>query len=262
MIDQGSLQIAPGESVVIEDPGSPHTFQHRTLDLVNWKTSGAGRNGHRHRIARVNIAPDIALYRFLSRDAAKCVPGITPFFPSPTNSGYTALTVAPGDSVTHCFRADNTSIGAFIFLTDSVLTDSGFGQLLDSDQPFTNGEVFTVAAQAPATTSVEFDAQWTATDGVGVVSASTRRSMFRPISGSISRSRLARRRPARRPAWTHTARSHPCFRTVRSAHVAIHASICGYRPVSIWRDRSRHRHRSMEAFRSRRHSMCRAACWC
>lgn len=176
---QSTLPLAPGASVVIGDPGSPRFFQHRAIDLVRWRTSGAGRHGEENRVVYVDIAPDIALYRFLSTGPATCPPGILPYFPAPTNSGYTALTVAPGALVTHCFRADNTSIGeSTSVLTNNVLTDSGFGQLLDTSQSFSNGEIFVVAAEAAATTSTDFDAQWTASDGTDTASGTGHSSLF------------------------------------------------------------------------------------
>ncbi len=177
VIFQGALQIPPGQSVVIADPTSPHAFVHRAIDLVNWHTSGAGRTGAGHRTAYVNIAPDIALYRFLTADAARCQPGITPYTPTPTNSGYTALTVAPGTLLTHCFRAKNTSIGGFSTLTDSLVVDSLFGTLPGTGQSFSNGEVYTIAAQQPATTSIEADAQWSTSDGVDPASATAHSSL-------------------------------------------------------------------------------------
>lgn len=175
---QGPLSMAPGTSVVIPDPGSPRVFQHRAIDLVFWRTSGAGRHGKENRTVRVNISPDIALYRFLTSNPADCQPGILPFFPAQRNSGYTALTVAPGASVTHCFRAKNTSTGSSATLTDNVLNDSGFGELLNTQQSFSNGQVFVVAANASASTSSDFDAQWTATDGTDAVSSMASSSFF------------------------------------------------------------------------------------
>lgn len=178
LLYQGTTPIAPGGSVVIEDPGSPRIFEHRAIDLVYWKTSGAGRHGVEERVVYVNVAPDITLYRFLTTDAVSCAEGIAFYSPRPAVSGYTAVTVAPGDPVTHCFRARNVGIGTTSTLTDNLLVDSLFGQLLDSNQSFVNGEVYTVAAQQAATTSLELDAQWSACDGVDAVSDGAHSSLY------------------------------------------------------------------------------------
>lgn len=178
LVFQGTMPIAPGESVVIPDPGSPRTFEHSAIDLVHWSASGAGRHGDENRVVYVNVAPDIELYRLVSSDAASCQAGIMPYSPEPTVSGYTALTVAPGDLITHCFRARNASVGILTTLTDSLLVDSLFGQLLDSDQSFINREVYTVAAQTTATATADFQAQWNASDGVQTVSSQAHSSLY------------------------------------------------------------------------------------
>ncbi len=180
LLYQGTVPIAPGESVVIEDPDSPHIFEHRARDLVDWEASGGGRFGADHRNVRINVAPDIELFRFLTTNADNCVTGIQPRNPDWAVSGYTALTVAPGDLVTHCFRARNAGISdTGSILTNNTLTDSLFGQLLDNDsQSFENLDVYTVAAQDSATTSMELDAQWTASDGVDTVSAEGHSSLY------------------------------------------------------------------------------------
>ena len=178
-IYQGTVAIAPGQSVVFEDPGAPRVFNHRTQDVVHWKTGGGGRYGADHKTVDVKVAPDIELFRFLASSADGCPTGIQTRNPDWAVSGYTALTVAPADLVTHCFRARNAGMGTTSLLTDNVLVDSLFGQLLNHDsQSFENMDTYTVAAQDAATTSMELDAEWSASDGVDTVSAAGHSSLY------------------------------------------------------------------------------------
>lgn len=172
VVFSGNLQVAPGQTVVVSDAGGPRTFTRSTWQFTRWRTAGGGLAGEENRSLKVNVAPALALYRFVETDPARCVPGVLPFFPSPLASGHTRLTVAPGTEVRHCFRARNTSVstmGASI-LTGHQLVDSALAPLVDPAQPLANHEIYTVAVAAPATSSATFAAQWSASDGVQTVS--------------------------------------------------------------------------------------------
>ncbi|MBX3724624.1 MAG: hypothetical protein KF823_01745 [Xanthomonadales bacterium] len=179
LVHQGNQPIPPGQTLVVADAGGPRTFERSTWLFTRWRTAGGGLVGEENRALKVNVAPALALYRFVETDPARCPPGVLPFFPAPLASGHTRLTVAPGTPVHHCFRARNESVstmGASI-LNGHQLIDSGLAPVVDPGQPLANHELYTVSASQSAAVDAAFTAHWSASDGTQTVSGSATSSL-------------------------------------------------------------------------------------
>jgi hypothetical protein len=154
------LALAPGATTTVESSLGALTLGDAESHFVQWTASDGVPVARADAVEFLRYDPYIELHALIVATPGDCVQGVVDGSGGAAAflSGLTAVTVAPGTSLTGCYRAQNAGDTQ---LNTHRLVDGALGTLLDvSATPLAQGSVYSVPRTLATGASATFGGTW------------------------------------------------------------------------------------------------------